>query len=92
MALAFASMMASTQAVPANSLTLWYDQPAEKWVQAVPIGNVRLGAMIFGQPRNERLQFNDVTVWSGGPQPDADRRARFAGVEGRREEDVGNSR
>ena len=52
---------------------LWYNQPAEKWIQALPVGNGRLGAMIFGQPKDERLQLNDVTVWSGGPQPNADR-------------------
>ena len=70
-------MMASTQAVPTNSLTLWYDRPADKWVQALPVGNGRLGAMIFGQPKSERLQLNDVTVWSGGPQPDADRQDAY---------------
>ena len=57
----------------AGSNLLWYDKPAEKWVQALPVGNGRLGAMIFGQPINERLQLNDVTVWSGAPQPNADR-------------------
>jgi alpha-L-fucosidase 2 len=61
-------------AVPAltNPLTLWYSKPAEKWVQALPVGNGRLGAMIFGQPEKERLQLNDITVWSGGPQTNAD--------------------
>jgi alpha-L-fucosidase 2 len=57
----------------ANSNLLWYDRPAEKWVQALPVGNGRLGAMIFGQPQSERLQLNEVTIWSGHPQPDADR-------------------
>ena len=70
-------MITSTLAVPKNSLTLWYDQPATKWEQALPIGNGRLGAMIFGQPANERLQLNDVTVWSGGPQPDGDRKDAY---------------
>jgi alpha-L-fucosidase 2 len=38
-----------------------------KWEQALPVGNGRLGAMIFDQPGKERLQFNDATVWSGAP-------------------------
>lgn len=60
---------------PANNPNLlWYDHPADKWVQALPVGNGRLGAMIFGRPGDERLQLNDVTVWSGGPQPNADRK------------------
>jgi len=61
----------------ANPNRLWYDKPAVKWVQALPIGNGRLGAMIFGQPASERLQLNEVTVWSGHPQPDADRKDAY---------------
>lgn len=56
-----------------NANRLWFKTPAEKWVQALPVGNGRLGTMIFGQPEKERLQLNDITVWSGGPQADADR-------------------
>ena len=52
---------------------LWYNTPAQKWEQALPIGNGRLGAMVYGQPARERLQLNDITVWGGAPQPDADR-------------------
>ena len=55
-------------------LKLWYDEPANEWIEAMPIGNGRFGAMVFGQPVNERFQLNDVTVWSGSPQPDADRK------------------
>ena len=58
----------------AGDLVLWYQTPADAWVKALPVGNGRLGAMIFGQPAKERLQLNDVTVWSGDPQPDADRK------------------
>lgn len=57
--------------------TLWYQQPADAWIKALPIGNGRLGAMIFGDPQHERLQLNDVTVWSGSPQPDADRKEAY---------------
>lgn len=52
-------------------LELWYRQPAEYWVQALPVGNGRLGAMVFGGARDERLQLNETSLWSGGPQ-DAD--------------------
>ncbi|WP_114781896.1 glycoside hydrolase family 95 protein [Botryobacter ruber] len=49
------------------TLKLWYDSPAENWNEALPIGNGRLGAMVFGQPGAEQLQLNEETVWSGGP-------------------------
>lgn len=53
--------------------TLWYNKPASVWVEALPVGNGRLGAMVFGGVEKERLQINDITVWSGGPSLDADR-------------------
>ena len=49
--------------------TLFYRQPAGQWVEALPVGNGRLGAMIFGGTETERLQFNEDTLWSGRPQP-----------------------
>lgn len=52
----------------ASHLTLWYRQPAQKWVEALPVGNGRLGAMIFGGVHQERLQLNEDTLWSGGPK------------------------
>jgi alpha-L-fucosidase 2 len=52
-------------------LTLWYRQPAKEWTQALPVGNGRLGAMVFGGVDKERLQLNEVSLWSGSPQ-DAD--------------------
>ncbi len=54
------------QAADAPS-TLWYNEPAEKWTEALPVGNGRLGAMIFGKTDIERLQFNEDTLWTGGP-------------------------
>src|SRR3569833_2361934 len=51
----------------ADSLTLWYERPASKWVEALPVGNGRIGAMIFGDPVHERLQLNEDTLWAGGP-------------------------
>ncbi|HEY6722389.1 MAG TPA: glycoside hydrolase family 95 protein [Polyangiaceae bacterium] len=50
-----------------GALTLWYDAPAGVWNEALPVGNGRLGAMVFGDPARERLQLNESTFWSGGP-------------------------
>ncbi|MEO6528666.1 MAG: glycoside hydrolase family 95 protein [Gemmatimonadaceae bacterium] len=52
----------------ASSLTLWYRRPASQWVEALPIGNGRLGAMVFGGIERERLQLNEDSLWSGGPR------------------------
>jgi alpha-L-fucosidase 2 len=49
------------------SLTLWYDKPATGWTEALPIGNGRLGAMIYGGDSTETIQFNEETLWSGQP-------------------------
>jgi alpha-L-fucosidase 2 len=46
---------------------LWYTAPAKKWDEAIPIGNGRLGAMVFGNYGEERIQLNESTYWSGGP-------------------------
>jgi len=46
---------------------LWYNTPAKKWTEALPVGNGMLGAMIYGDPSNELLQLNEATLWSGGP-------------------------
>lgn len=46
---------------------LTYDSPAEKWVEALPVGNGSLGAMVFGGVRTEHLQFNEETLWAGQP-------------------------
>src|SRR5215813_2100991 len=57
------------QALPAedNSLLLWYDKPASEWTEALPVGNGRLGAMIFGGPASEQLQLNEDTLYAGSP-------------------------
>ncbi|WP_404307012.1 glycoside hydrolase family 95 protein [Neorhodopirellula lusitana] len=59
----------------ADSPKLWFRQPATEWTEALPIGNGRLGAMVFGGVDQERLQLNEDTLWSGGPHcydnPDA---------------------
>ena len=50
-----------------RKMTIWYDKPATVWNEALPIGNGRLGAMVFGSPAAEKLQLNEETFWSGGP-------------------------
>lgn len=50
-----------------NALLLWYKKPADKWEQALPIGNGRLGAMVFGKIANEEIILNEDTIWTGGP-------------------------
>lgn len=47
---------------------LWYQQPAEKWTEALPIGNGRMGAMIYGGVQEEHLQFNESSFWTGMPR------------------------
>lgn len=46
---------------------LWYNKPSEKWVEALPVGNGKIGAMVFGGVEEELLQLNESTLWSGGP-------------------------
>ncbi len=53
----------------AGDLVLWYNQPAGKWLEAVPVGNGRLGAMVFGGIEDERIQLNIDTLWAGPPVP-----------------------
>ena len=54
-------------AVETNDTCLWYAQPAKVWNDALPIGNGRLGAMVFGGISDERIQFNEDTLWTGRP-------------------------
>nr|WP_249665361.1 glycoside hydrolase N-terminal domain-containing protein [Mucilaginibacter sp. Bleaf8] len=50
------------------NLKLWYNQPSQKWTDALPIGNGRMGAMIYGGIDTERIQFNEQTLWTGRPR------------------------
>ena len=52
---------------PSEPLSLWYRQSATNWVSALPVGNGRLGAMVFGGIASEKLQLNEDTLWAGGP-------------------------
>lgn len=77
-------------AISQSNYKLWYQEPAKVWTEALPVGNGRLGAMVFGNEKNELIQLNESTLWSGGPvtnniNPDAPkylsqiREAIFAG-------------
>jgi alpha-L-fucosidase 2 len=63
--LTIVALMTAVVAFSAEPLALWYEQPAEKWIEALPVGNGRLGAMIFGGVEKEHLQFNENTLWLG---------------------------
>src|SRR5918993_3301281 len=51
------------------NLKLWYNKPASIWEEALPLGNGKTGAMVFGGIVTERFQLNDNTLWSGFPDP-----------------------
>ncbi len=55
---------------------LWYDTPAQVWTEALPLGNGRLGAMVYGNPANEQIQLNEETIWAGRPNNNANPEAR----------------
>jgi alpha-L-fucosidase 2 len=63
---------------PAGTKVLWYDKPAVKWVEALPIGNGRVSAMVFGGVAEERLQLNEGTLWAGGPYDPVNPQAKEA--------------
>jgi len=54
--------------LPKRDRIIWYKSPAENWDNALPVGNGRLGAMVFGDPVNERIQLNEDSLWPGGPE------------------------
>lgn len=60
----FLPVLSSTFATPSDSLKLWFKRPAANWNEALPVGNGRLGAMVFGGVGQERLQLNEESVWS----------------------------
>jgi alpha-L-fucosidase 2 len=73
------SRLARSAGTPAQSSNvLWYNRTAQQWVEALPIGNGRIGAMIFGGTGQERLQLNEDTLWGGGPYDPANPEAREA--------------
>ena len=62
------SLITSAFAQTPNPLRLWYDKPATDWMEAMPLGNGRLGAMVFGGVPSEHLMLNEGSLWSGGPR------------------------
>jgi alpha-L-fucosidase 2 len=63
------SAVFAAEAQTNNKLKLWYDRPAKVWEEAMPLGNGRTGAMVFGRVNKERFQLNNNTLWSGFPNP-----------------------
>lgn len=63
----FVVLIVYSLAVAADDLKLWYGQPAKVWTEALPLGNSRLGVMVFGGTAHEELQLNEETLWGGGP-------------------------
>jgi len=67
LALATALPVQAGEGAAGDANILWYDNPADEWVQALPIGNGRLGAMVFGGIANERIQLNEDSFFAGSP-------------------------
>ena len=66
------SFAAAACSVPSqDDMKLWYDEPASAWVEALPVGNGRIGAMVYGVPEREHLQLNEETLWAGQPNSNA---------------------
>ena len=77
--LAAACIESNVQAQQADeTLKLWYDKPADQWVEALPLGNGRIGAMVFGDPAHEQFQLNEETVWGGSPYNNTNPKAKDA--------------
>lgn len=57
-------------------MKLWYNHPATQWVEALPVGNGRLGAMVYGDPYKEKIQLNENTIWAGSPNRNDNPEAR----------------
>lgn len=66
--LAFGCFLVSNSFAQNQNYKLWYNKPAVKWTDALPIGNGRLGAMVFAGLESDRIQFNEETLWTGEPR------------------------
>jgi alpha-L-fucosidase 2 len=71
-------LLVSLKAQNETDLKLWYNQPAKKWVEALPVGNGRLGAMVYGIPAKEEIQLNENTIWGGQPYRNDNKDAKEA--------------
>jgi len=65
--LTFGNISMSAKVVVDNDQRLWYNTPAKVWLEALPLGNSKMGAMVFGGTDTEEIQLNEETFWSGGP-------------------------
>lgn len=70
---AFAGTFGRPERLAEASLRIWHQSPAQTWLEAHPVGNGRLGAMVFGGPNQERLQLNESSLWAGAPGADLSR-------------------
>ena len=61
-------LLLSMKTAVSQDLKLWYTKPAIKWTEALPLGNGRIGAMVFGGVEQDRIQFNEETLWTGEPR------------------------
>lgn len=64
-------LLLSLAATSKETYKLWYDRPAQVWTEALPLGNGRLGAMVYGNPGVEQIQLNEETIWAGRPNNNA---------------------
>lgn len=77
--LTFVILASTSNIIPQNtSNILWYDKPADYWEEALPLGNGRLGAMVYGNPANEEIQLNEETVSAGSPYENYNPKAKKA--------------
>jgi alpha-L-fucosidase 2 len=78
LAITFFAFLGSSAATQTGEHRLWYASPAAKWEEALPLGNGRLGAMVYGQALAEHYQLNESTLWSGMPRSGNNPEARIA--------------
>lgn len=83
-ALATLAVAVLAHAYDTENHRLWYRQPATRWTEALPVGNGRLGAMVFGGVANERIQLNEESIWAGPPVPEPPKGLPAAMAEARR--------
>ena len=83
-AIAQTSNLGPASTAEGNNNKLWYLQPASDWMEALPIGNGKIGAMVFGGVEQEKLQINEESVWAGPPIPE-NRVGAYTSIEKARE-------
>ena len=74
----FTVLSANSAQAQETGMKLWYDRPATQWVESLPLGNGRLGAMVYGDPIHEEFQLNEETIWGGSPYNNTNPKAKEA--------------